>query len=168
MIAFGHTAVGALVGIAAYNYLGNGDPITGLAITTGAGIISHYLADLVPHGHFFRASDSQAFRKKVKLVILGDFGLSVLLFSGIIFWQAGIDLKLFYLLAGIIGSQAPDILDGFIYTGHLPNKGLIKLENDIHQATHWHGNGMKALLINQRDIWQLSVVLVGLWLTFRF
>lgn len=163
MIAFGHTAVGALVGVSAYQMFGNGDLTTGLAVTTIAGVTSHYLFDLIPHGHFF----NRGYKKNVNTVIIFDLFLSVLLFISTQYYFHGVDLAMLYLLFGIGASQAPDILDGLIYTDRIPNKGIIKIENNIHIATHWHGSGNNARLLGSSDIWQLAVVLIALFVVIK-
>lgn len=165
MIAFGHTAVGAMVGLAGYHLLGNGNPIVGVGITGAAGIVSHYIFDVIPHGHFFREGN---YKEKIKYVIVFDFGLSLLIFTGLAYIQQDISLKLLYFLAGLSGSQLPDILDGLIYSEILPNEGFFKVENKFHQATHWHGVKEKALLISKWDLWQVITVLLALYLTFKY
>lgn len=158
MIAFGHTAVGAAIGLAGYHFLSTQPPPIGLSLTFGAGLISHYITDFIPHGHFFNELD---YKKKVIYAIIFDLFLSVLLFVGIEFILKGLDLKLFYLIFGIAGAQVPDVLDGLIYTGYLPKKGLFKLEMNFHRSLHWHGLGKHTLMFGKRDIWQIMTVLIA-------
>lgn len=168
MVAFGHTAVGTLVGLGVYQYLGASDPVTGVVVAGAAGLVSHYLADLMPHGHFIKHKD---FKSKVYLEIIFNLFLSIALILGLIFFQEGLSTKWWYVLFGIGGAQLPDVLDGLIYIGFFPNKGIIKTENKFHQWTHWHAIWKKGILIDglpwefwKRDIWQVIVGVVTLFL----
>lgn len=164
MIAFGHTAVGTIVGLYGYHTFGAAGPIEGLAITAGSAFASHYLMDLIPHGHFFPETQ---FKDKILGAIIFDFLGSCLLFSAILFFKEGISLKFIYVLFGIGASQLPDIIDGLMYTGHLPLKGALKYEHSFHKALHWHGKGKATLLIGIRDIWQLAVITFALFLILK-
>lgn len=155
MIAFGHTAVGVMVGLAAEKYLGTGNLATGLVSAGTLGIVSHYITDFIPHGHFF----ANEYKRKVLNVIIFDLALSIILFLSAGYWKFGISETLFYIMFGIGGSQLPDVLDGFIHLEHIKPKGLVKLEFQFHQALHWHGVGEKTLILGLRDIWQLAVIL---------
>ncbi len=161
MVAFGHTAVGALIGAYTYQYLGNGDPLTGLVAAGALGVASHYVFDTIPHGHFFRESD---YRQKVGFVIVFDLALSVLVYliTAFTFSQANI-LYVLYILFGIGGAQLPDILDGLIYTKRLPKTGILKWEFNFHNNTHWHGKHQKALLWSVWDTWQVLLFFIGLY-----
>lgn len=156
MVSFGHTAVGSLVGLAAYHYFGDQNTTLGLTTTATAGIISHYLTDLIPHGHFFR---HQQFKRKVIYVIIYDLFVSIILFLFVSYSQFGLRKPFFYILVGIGSSQLPDVLDGLIYSGLISPKGVIKVENDFHKLVHWHGSLEKSLLWGKRDIWQIMVAL---------
>lgn len=170
MVAFGHTAVGTLVGLGVYHYFGTSQPELGLLIAGGAGIASHYLADSIPHGHFFSHKD---FKKKIIYAIIFDFFLSVIVFSGLVLFISGFDWKFWYVLFAIGGAQLPDILDGFYYLALLPHSGLFKSENSFHQATHWHGIFKNGKLIDGQpfkkyDVWQVVMVVVALLALISF
>lgn len=155
MIAFGHTAVGTIVGVSAYQILGTGDLLSGLIITGTAGVASHYLTDVIPHGHFIR----NIRKDNILPIIFFDLLLSLVLFTTLAFYKNGFAPEFWYILFGIGGAQLPDVLDGLIYIKVLPAKGIIKYEFYFHQLLHWHGNGQKTLILGLRDIWQLLVVL---------
>ena len=161
MVAFGHTAVGASVGLLSYQAFGQNNPIVGLFGAGTLGVISHYVTDFIPHGHFMKTKD---FQQKIFWVILFDLLLSIIIFSYSGFASSGISLKLFYILFGIGGAQLPDVLDGLIYIKVLPRKGFFKIENNFHQWLHWHGKGENALTIGLRDTWQLLAILLSLYL----
>ncbi len=159
MIALGHSAVGVIVGVTAYELLGQDNLASGLIITGSAGIISHYLADFIPHGHFFKPID---YKKNITPVIIFDLLLPIILLLWIIYTRFGFSGKLLYIMFGIGASHLPDVIDGLIYIKILKAKGLIKVENNFHQALHWHGKGSKALLLGLRDIWQILTILFAL------
>jgi len=162
MVAFGHTSVGAIVGYIAFQQLGTDNPIQGLLITGTVGVISHYIMDCVPHGHFFRHGE---YKSKVLPVIIFDLALSVIIYLAVAYYFSNQNILFtFYILFGIGGSQLPDILDGLIYIGVLKSKGILKVENNIHIATHWHGKKNKVLLWSLWDIWQIGFFLFGLYL----
>ncbi len=162
MVAFGHTAIGAIVGYYAFQQLGDGNPATGLIITGTAGLLSHYIMDTVPHGHFFKGGE---YKQKILPVILFDLGLSILLYLTTAFYFSGGNILFtLIILFGIGGSQLPDILDGLIYIGKIKNKGLIELENRFHISTHWHGKHNNVLLWSIWDIWQVGFFFLGLYL----
>lgn len=166
MVATGHTAVGVIVGVTAYHFLGDGNLITGLAVAGTAGIALHYLADFIPHGHFFMPKD---FKKYIVPVLVLDVILPIALFLGGVYLKNGLTEKFLYVLFSIGGSQIPDVLDGLIYTAKLKRGNLLKTENDFHQELHWHGRGLKTLLLGFRDIWQVLVIFIALFLViFNF
>lgn len=167
MVAFGHTAVGGIIGVVAFSYIHPySDPVVGLLQTGAIGVISHYIMDFVPHGHFFREHE---YKKNVFYVIVFDLFLSVLLYTGLSLYLSEYNLLFtLYVLFGIGGSQLPDIIDGLMYVGILPKKGLLQVEHDLHVATHWHGKREKALLWGWADLWQVSVFLIGVLVLFLY
>lgn len=165
MIAFGHTAIGTLVGVYSYGLTqGSADNLS-LAIPLGAGIVSHYVTDFIPHGHFM-GDAFKNFSKTLVGILIFDLAFSVVLFAGISYMLFGVNTLLFYILAGVAGSQLPDVIDGLMGIKVLPKKGFLKKENNFHQLVHWHGSYEKALIIGFLDIWQLAVVIFTLWVLF--
>lgn len=164
MVAFGHTAVGVIVGAGVFQFLGHGDLASGLIITGTAGVISHYITDFIPHGHFV---ESDKVKKYLLPIIIFDLSLPILLLLGWFYLKNGFNQQLFYIMFGIGGAQLPDVLDGLIYTNFIKAKGFIKLENDFHQGLHWHGKGSKTLLLGIRDLWQILLILTAMFLIFR-
>lgn len=162
MVAFGHTAIGAIVGYYAFQQLGDGNPATNLVITGTAGFISHYIMDCVPHGHFFRHGE---YKSKVLSVIIFDLALSVILYLATAYYFSDQNILFtLFILFGIGGSQLPDILDGLIYIRVLKAKGILKVENNFHIATHWHGKKNNIILWSLWDIWQIGFFIFGLYL----
>jgi hypothetical protein len=161
MIAFGHTAVGVITGIVTYEVATSFgiSPVLGLFLSGTVGVVSHYLTDCIPHGHFFKHRDYGA---KVKYAIIFDFLLSILFFTYLSYLVFGLSIETFYILFGIGGAQLPDVLDGLFYIKKLKTNPLLQLEIDFHQSTHWHGKLDKALLLSGRDIWQVLTVLLAI------
>lgn len=159
MIAFGHTAVGSAIGLATYQLIGDTDIALGL-ITAGAlGIVSHYITDFIPHGHFFKERE---YKSKVIYAIIFDLFLSVLLFLGVAQAIGDNPKQLLYILFGIGGAQLPDVLDGLMFLNLLPKIGIFKKEFNFHRKLHWHGAGGKTLMFGILDIWQISTVILSL------
>lgn len=163
MIAFGHTAVGAIVGVGVYNLLPD-KPIEGLLAAGTVGVVSHYITDFIPHGHLFKHNQ---YKKKVWGIIVFDLLLSLSIFIGLSLMFFGPSMEFLYILFAIGGAQLPDVIDGLIYIKVIKPRGLIKIENDFHQWLHWHGSYNKALLWGRRDIWQVLTVFLALFILFR-
>jgi hypothetical protein len=157
MIAIGHSAVGAAIGVATYQLFGDSSPATGLVAAGLGGLVSHYLTDIVPHGHFFKGT--QNYKKNIIPVIIFDVLLGALLFLALSYYRHGLDWQLWYVLFGIGGAQLPDVLDNITHIGVIPRKGIFITHNTHHENTHWHGKGDNGLLLGLRDIWQLTVIL---------
>lgn len=165
MIATGHTAVGVIVGVTAYQILGQGDLATGLIITGAAGITAHYISDFIPHGHFVKPNK---LKDALIPIIIFDLLLPIFLLFAYIYSKEGLSEKLLYITFAIGGTQLPDVLDGLIYIRMIKNKGLIKVENDFHQGLHWHGKDAKTLLLGFRDLWQVLMILIAIFLILIF
>lgn len=160
MVAFGHTAIGTITGLVAIHLTDTYhlNLPTGLILAGTLGVISHYVADFIPHGHFFKHRD---YGKKVKYAIIFDLLLSILLFTSLSYLKFGLSAETFYILFGIGGAQLPDIIDGLYYTKRLKLNPLLQLEVNFHQATHWHGKLDKSLMISKLDIWQFLTVILA-------
>lgn len=160
MVAFGHTAVGTLVGVVSYKTLGGGDIALGLIIAGFAGWDSHYLADLIPHGHFFR----EGFEKKIIWVIIFDLLMPITFLLGLAHYFGKSYVEILYLVFGIGGSQLPDVLSGLRNIGLLPKINFLNQEYNLHMSTHWHGQKENALLFNYRDVWQILTFILAVLL----
>lgn len=159
MISFGHTAVGVIIGISAYQFLGSDNLAGSLIITGSVGFVAHYVMDAIPHGHFFMGKN---YKDGIVSVIIFDLSLSIILFLGLLYFKEGFSEKFLYAMFGIGGSQLPDVIDGLIYIKIIKAKGLLKTENKLHQAIHWHDKNLKPLLLSSRDLWQILIVLIAL------
>lgn len=165
MVAFGHTSVGTIVGIASYQAFGKGDIALGLIATGFIGLISHYLMDFVPHGHFF--TDPKKFEKLILWVILLDLLLPVLIVLATAHSIGKNATEILYILFGIGGAQLPDVIFGLKELKLLSENKLLKTEGDFHESTHWHGKREKALLWGWRDIWQIIMLILAFITLFK-
>lgn len=161
MVAFGHTAIGATVGVLAYNSLGSNDPLTGIVVVGTAGFISHFIADFIPHGHLVNA---RYLKQKLGLILIGDVFLSIFLFLTTSYFIDGFSLRFFYIFIGIGASLFPDVLDVLMNIGKLPRKGILAFEHDIQDLAHWHGVGVKGLPLGWYDIIQFSAVIASFYI----
>lgn len=160
MVASGHTAAGVIIGITAYHFLGQGDLISNLVLSGSAGVVSHYILDFIPHGHFI---SPKQFKSRIGQIIIFDVLLPVILFLGGIYLISGFSERLFFVLFAVGGALLPDVLDGLIYTKVIKPNRILQIENNFHQILHWHGTGSNTLLLGIRDIWQALMVLTALF-----
>ena len=158
MVALGHTAVGVIVGVTGFQLFDQTDLIGGLAITGPSRVISYYLGDFIPHGHFV---GPDKIKQNLLPIIIFDLLLPIVLLLGAVYLRVGFSDKLLFVLFGIGGAHLPDVLDGLLMINLIKAKGIIKMENDFHQALHWHGTGSKTLLLGIRDIWQIIMVFLA-------
>lgn len=166
MVAFGHSAVGTIVGIGTYHLIAeHSDLALGLIAAGFAGVVSHYLMDLMPHGHFFRGEAN--FKKYINLVIIFDLFLPILLILSLAHFFNKSALEILYILFAIGGAQLPDILMGLEKQNLLYKTKIFQLESRFHMSTHWHGIGERALLFNKGDIWQFLAFILALVLIIK-
>lgn len=161
MVAFGHTAVGVIVGVTVHNFLGQYPEAFGLAATGAMGVVSHYLMDAIPHGHFFASS---TYKKVIVPIIIFDLLLSIALFLGAFYLKNGFDERLMYVLFGIGGSHLPDVIGGLVYTRIIKPQGLLKIENNLHEGIHKTTKESTLHALGLKDLWQLSVILFAWFL----
>jgi hypothetical protein len=171
MIAVGHTSVGVLVGLAGSTLLPAEAPLWLLVVITGvAGVASHYVMDLVPHGHY-QFDGKTPSRRSVILLSL-DLGLPIIIIAIILLAKFGLGPASWLVAAGVAGAQAPDIFDGLLDKGLIPAGRLATKESTIHYRTHWHNptDPTKAtpqggIPLGLADMWQGLVAAIALlWL----
>jgi hypothetical protein len=167
MIAAGHTSVGVLVGVGTLTLFPALPYPYHLTLVLAVGLISHYLFDLVPHGHYNFDGQNPTFRSKVFFFI--DFFIPIGLFSVLAFLTYGFSWPLLVVWAGITGAQAPDILFG-LRASRLVSETFWTREQAFHQWTHWHNptdlrkaTNEGGLKLSIYDIWQMIVFLMAIW-----
>lgn len=158
MVAFGHTSVGAIIGVSVYQLIGQYDISSGLIVSGITGIISHYLMDLMPHGHFFAAKD---YNKYINWVIIFDLLIPIIFLLLFSHFLGKNPIEILYILFAIGGAQLPDVLTGLRRLDLLPDLKIIKAESNFHIWTHWHGRFDKALMFSVKDIWQILMFILA-------
>lgn len=166
MVAFGHTAVGTVVGISVYHFLGPGDIATGLITAGAAGWFSHYVFDTIPHGHFFRSSKN--YERNILLVIIFDVITPAVFLLFLAHSLGKNPIEILYLVFGIGGAQLPDVVAGITTLGLLPSYNFIKAEYKFHMGTHWHGKDDQALLFSIKDIWQILFFILAILVLIKY
>jgi len=166
MIAFGHSSVGTLVGIGTYYWLPDAWPlIPRLLIAFILGIISHYAADAVPHGHY-NFDPKHLTRQAVSVFIIDFFG-AIMILSLLALLKFGISDGFWFVLAGIAGAQAPDIAEGFVDLGYIKSSNVVIKHRRFHfEKTHRKTPEHVALPSGARmwtwtDIWQVLVFAIA-------
>ena len=162
MVAFAHTAAGTIIGLVLPQNFTSDNTAAGLITTGFMGLISHYLTDFIPHGHFF--NKPKDFSKKNIWVIIFDLLLPFLFIIGSALYLNKSDTQIWYLLFGIGGAQLPDVLEGLKKIKLLPKTSILTAENKFHMSTHWHGLEEKALLFSIYDVWQIALYILAVYL----
>ena len=159
MIASGHNAIGTTIGLVVASQ--TSDPVSAFLVAVLGGLVFHYAADFVPHGHII---SNKEFGTLPAVLFLDLFGSFLVIYS-LILLKFGFSQTSFIVLVAIGASQLPDVIEGMLYFKKIPKIGLIKWENSMHQYIfHWHGQHEKALMWDaKRDIWQIAVIVFALF-----
>ena len=152
MVSFGHTAAGTITGVLVYQYLGSGNLATGLIGAGSVGLVTHYLGDLMPHGHFFKNSE---FKNKILLALIFDVIIPVIFILVTAFYVHVPYSGILYIIFGIGGAQLPDILASLVKLEFIKKNTILSAEMKFHSSLHWHGKGEKSLMFSFGDIWQI-------------
>ncbi len=168
MLAFGHNSVGALVGLATFTYVPETVPVTvRFLIALVAGVISHYLTDRIPHGHYEFAPSRVT--KKMAALFLLDFGGSMTVLTACAFWRFGFSEMLLGIFVGMWAAQLPDIFEGFVNVGVIPFSNPVKKHRNFHYYT-MHAKTPHHLLMTDEisrkwsytDAWQVGCFVVAI------
>jgi len=178
MIASGHNSIGAGLAIGAM-YIDNFTEITDSNIVLYGflailGIILHYVADAIPHGHYkqplrkikHHAKDIQLTTFLIGLVDM-IASLAVFIYLFVHFFGTP---SLSYLAVAITASQLPDMLMLANDTGIASNNPIVKFEQKLHAGpVHWHDskNG-DARKWSWTDVWQIAIFMLGIWICFEY
>ncbi|MFA6255016.1 MAG: hypothetical protein WC675_03205 [Patescibacteria group bacterium] len=121
-----HATLGTIIG----EYTGN------IGLAFAAGFVSHFILDMIPHGDQDLMTREKSNLAKQDLVLTAKIasadGLVMIIFLAILYWQHIIPLTL-PVLAGIIGSIAPDFINGFYLLTKHP---WLKKYSYYHFALH--------------------------------
>lgn len=159
MIAVGHSSVGVIIATSIIAVSG-GSPIGPAAFVLAIilGITLHYLADLVPHGHYY-INSKQLEKKQLVIFFLDLFG-GALLFLVLALWKFGFTSEYFWLvLVAIAASQLTDVVEGLAAFKLIPKTKVVKKHSAFHGLVHWHNEpGSKipgyGRPIRWSDLWQ--------------
>jgi hypothetical protein len=173
MIATGHTSVGVVVGVVATQALPDSIPPLGQVLLVGTiGVISHFVMDVMPHGHY--DFDASAPTRRGQILLLVDLLLPIVVVLSLCLWRWSWSDTLI-IFFGIGGSQLPDIFDGLFMRGWFAKYGWAQFEHRFHMGTHWHNptNPTRATPEGGRklglgDVWQLLTGLIALCLLVWF
>ena len=174
MIAVGHTSVGIVLGVATTEILHPSIlPLPLEIVAVGAaGLASHYLMDLVPHGHY--NFNQQGLTQRQKLTFGLDFILPICLVGIYLLTNFGFGRISWLVGAGILGAQLPDLLMGLRSKKLLPDWSWLSSESHLHSQTHWHNptnpanatqEGGRKLAIS--DLWQVAMCILALVLLMQ-
>lgn len=139
--------------------------IQALAIFSLA-LASHYLTDLIPHGHY--EYDAKKIISRQALPALLDLVGFAALIMLLAWWQYGWSWQLGLIAVGIAGAQATDIWDWVVVArGWVPLKGHVLTHRRLHQWTHWHDHVDASGKRTGRslawwDLWQVAVAALAI------
>jgi len=108
LIASTHLTVGAAVGVLSYRYVLKTDSIWGIGWVVAAGIVSHFLLDMIPHSEeeLYRPSGAEQWMPIILSLELGLTFLAIY-FCGAKSWSANYQNTC--LMAGMMGGALPDM-----------------------------------------------------------
>ena len=170
MIALGHAATGAMVGLASSVVLHETQlPLSVMvlpALLASAG--AHYVGDFIPHGHYKFDVIKAPKTSVIKLAL--DFGVANFILMAVSFIQFGFTETFWLIVIGLIGVQLPDIFEGLIDLKIIPNTAAAKEHRAFHyNKLHWHRqsdsplpNGARPLTIV--DTYQLGLFVLACWM----
>lgn len=167
MIAIGHTSVGVIIATSIMAVSGSG-PLGPMAFVLAIvlGIAFHYLADLVPHGHYY-INSKQLNKKQLTIFFLDLFG-GAALFLIMALWKFGITSEYFWLvLVAIAASQLTDVVEGLAAFKLIPKTKAVQKHSAFHLLVHWHNEpGSKnpgyGRPIRWSDLWQFLAFCLAL------
>ncbi len=172
MIAVGHTSLGVVSGAIVVTVLPQTINLpVAISIAFITGLISHYLADLIPHGHYDFRPRHPTFKS---LTLLGvDVILPILFFGWLVYSALGLNGEVWILVAAVAGALIPDSLDVLVRLAALPNWQIFAWHQRFHRQLHWHNqatspfpHGARLLSLIDLDLIPMVVVaaLAVVWL----
>lgn len=167
MIAVGHSSVGVLVGVAVLSVARPATPVWILvALALILAVISHYVCDFVPHGHYYIDNKKLTARSIGTLFV--DFIGGVVLLLALATRKYGVGPELLVVAAGMLGALAPDMFESSIKLKLIPKTAMVKREMAFHGAMHWHDEPTSPLPHGARpirwtDLWQLAMLAAAIY-----
>lgn len=170
MIAFGHSSVGAIIGAGvAVAAAPTTSPLVKIVVVVVLGIISHYIFDAIPHGHYNFSYKKMSHNKNLWIFLLDTIG-AFLALSLVTYLAVGASLSLLLVIVGMLAALLPDIWEAGVDLGIIPKRRIAKVHRHFHfNFIHWHSDKHSSLPNHARmwsitDVWQVIVFIVALLL----
>lgn len=145
MIASTHLAAGAAAGVLSYRFVFKSDSVYGIIGALIAGIVSHFLLDMIPH------ADEELYRPNGLSNFLPLILSAELTFSFLAIYWCGVswpnlNYQNRYLVAGMIGGALPDVPHVLMGALKIDWKILrwadsinVYFHTSLHPASFWQG-----------------------------
>lgn len=162
MIAIGHTSIGAVIGMAVASAT-PGLPLSArLLIVALTAIISHYICDWIPHGHYHVRWHQMSLKTFVLALI--DLGL----FSSVLLYLAwlhfGLGATFLIVMLGMTAAMLPDFFEGSVRIGLIPQWRWVRAHHYFHiKKMHWHSKPLSQIIRLPRPIQMTDMWLLGLF-----
>lgn len=170
MVAFGHSSVGAIIGASvAVVSAPTTNPFYKIAAALIFGVISHYVFDAIPHGHYDFDTKKLRRNKLFWVFLLDTIGAFTVL-SLVALTTIGTSLTLLLVVAGMVGALLPDIWEAFIELKIIPTNWVTKAHSKFHYSfLHWHNQPhshlkKQARMLSLTDIWQVITFIIAMLL----
>lgn len=162
MVSFGHSSGGVIIAIAVARSLPQLGVGTQLALIIILAVLSHYLLDYIPHGHY-KFEFPRASRNSWALLLIDGVGGALLVLSAIT-WRYGTGQMLLLAATGLAAANLPDVFTAAVKMGFIPQWLWVKAHQKLHLGTiHWHSpHPSHPLPWGARDIWQVGLACVCL------
>lgn len=168
MVILGHASVGAISGIAVHQAFHQQAPFMWvLLIALVIGVLSHYVTDWIPHGHFhinlgYPSTIANA-------AILVDFIGSVLLMLVLTWLAAGFAMVWSVVAVTVFGAVLPDVVEVLQNHKILPRWRWLKAHTRFHiKYLHWHNANGRPLPWRWIDVWQVAVAAIAVFVIFNY
>lgn len=167
MVILGHAGVGAMSGIAVHQAFHQQVPFTWvLVIALIIGVLSHYVTDWIPHGHYHINLGYPG--TVANIAILVDFAGSVLLMLVLTWLAVGFSLMWWVVAATVFGAILPDVAEVLQDYKIITRWRWLRIHTSFHQGfLHWHNSGGRPLPWRLVDIWQIAIAFVAVFVIFN-
>lgn len=172
MVSSGHASVGALIGFAIVKTVpASAHPFLIIITAFLAAILSHYVCDFVPHGHYFILLKKLTTRS-MTILFFDTFGATALILL-LALLAFGLSPSFFIIAAAIIGAQLPDAFEGLVDLKIIPTGRFSKIHRYWHfKIIHWHNEPTSKLPghgrpIRWTDLWQLITFMLAILVLLR-
>lgn len=162
MIILGHASIGTVAGIAIHQSLAPQLPLIAImAIAFVVGLVSHYLTDAIPHGHYHinLRYPSAAATRTLYIESIGSIVLMLLL----VWLNVGVVPLWWVITACITGAVLPDFVEAMQNYKIIPRTRWLRAHTRFHtKFLHWHNVADRPRPWNITDIWQVATAVVAI------